>query len=156
MGQRLRAFAMLDDDFSRPRPVPQPSASCLLLRRSCLPSGHVFDELYPIFMNDVDLARSLGAEGRELWVTPEAVVVHEGHASTTKLGGQLKRQYIASVVRMLKKTQPWPKVFFYRALVLIQGLVLLCLRRPDALSWRDLTGATSGDPGLLPSRPLSD
>ena len=156
MGQRLRAFAMLDDDFSRPRPVPQPSASCLLLRRSCLPSDHVFDELYPIFMNDVELARSLAAEGRELWVTPEAVVVHEGHASTTKLGGQLKRQYIASVVRMLKKTQPWRKVFFYRSLVFIQGLVLLCLRRPGALSWRDLTGATSGDPGLLPSRPLSD
>ena len=37
-----RAFAStgwLDDDFSRPRPVPQPSASCLLLRRSVLPRG---------------------------------------------------------------------------------------------------------------------
>ena len=156
MRERLRTFAMLDDDFSRPRSVPQPSASCLLLRRSCLPSGHVFDERYPIFLNDVELARSLAAEGSELWVTPEAVVVHEGHASTTKLGDQRKRQYIASVVRMLERTEPRRRVVFYRALVFMQGLVLLCLRRPDALSLRDLTGATSGDPGLLPSRPLSD
>lgn len=154
--QRMRAFAMLDDDFSRPRPVPQPSASCLLLRRSCLPSSHVFDERYPIFLNDVKLARSLAANGRELWVTPNAVVVHEDHASTRQLGGTLKRQYIASVVRMLEETEPRRNVLLYRALVLVQGLVLLWLRRPSALSWRDLRAATSADPGFLPSRPLSD
>jgi GT2 family glycosyltransferase len=156
MRQRLRTFRMLDDDFSRPHPVPQPSASCLLLRRTCLPSGHIFDECYPIFMNDVELARSLAAEGEELWVTPEAAVIHEDHASTKKLGGLRKRQYIASVVRMLKKTQPRRNVFMYQALVFVQGLVLLGLRRPDALSLRDLTGATSGDPGPLPSAPKAD
>jgi GT2 family glycosyltransferase len=156
MERRLRRFRMLDDDFSRPRPVPQPSASCLLLRRSCLPSGHIFDERYPIFMNDVELARSLAAGGQELWVTPEAVVVHEDHASTKKLGKQGKRQYIASVVRMLKKTEPRRNVFFYQALVFVQGLFLLGLKRPDALSWRDLTDATSGDPGPLPSGPQAD
>ena len=35
--RRLRDYRMLDEDFSKPRTVPQPSASCLLLRRSCLP-----------------------------------------------------------------------------------------------------------------------
>ena len=35
----LRDYRMLDDDFSAPLRVPQPSASCLLLRRACLPDG---------------------------------------------------------------------------------------------------------------------
>src|SRR5439155_14825398 len=51
--RRIRAYRMLDDDFSRPRRVPQPSASCLLLRRRCLPADRIFDERYPVFFNDV-------------------------------------------------------------------------------------------------------
>ena len=151
---RLRAFRMLDDDFSNPRPVPQPSASCLLLRRSALSPERIFDERYPIFFNDVQLARSLSGAGSELWVVPDAVVVHEGAASTRQLGGALKRQYVASAVRMLRETEPGRNVLAYRALVLLQGLGLLLLRRPPrAMSLRDLVGALSGDPGPLPSKP---
>ena len=54
---------------SEPRPVPQPSASCLLLRRACS-RRDIFDERFPIFFNDVQLARSLADRGRTLWVTP--------------------------------------------------------------------------------------
>ena len=155
MQSRLRAFRMLDDDFSAPRPVPQPSASCLLLRRSVLPAEHILDERYPIFFNDVKLARSLGAAGGELWVTPDSVVVHEGHASTRQLGEALKRQYVAAVVLMLHHTEPRRNLLLYRALVLFQGLALLVLRRPGALPLRDLVGALSGNPGPLPSQPPS-
>lgn len=155
MEARLRAFRMLDDDFSRPRPVPQPSASCLLLRRSALPLERVFDERYPIFFNDVQLARSLAEAGRELWVTPDAVVVHEGAASTRQLGGALKRQYLGSVVRMLEETQPRRNLLVYQGLMLVQGVALLAVRRSRALSWRDLRRGLSGDPGPLPSRPLT-
>jgi GT2 family glycosyltransferase len=154
--QRLRDYAMLDDDFSEPRPVEQPSTSCLLLRRSCLPFDNVFDERFPIFFNDVSLAQALANQGRQLWVTPDAVVVHEDHASTRKLGTTRKRQYIASVVRMLRDTEPRRNVLLYKALLLAQGVVLLGLRRPDALSWRDLTAAASGDPGVLPSQPVAE
>lgn len=156
MQQRLRSFQMLDVDFSRPRRVPQPSASCLLLRREHLEPDGIFDERYPIFFNDVQLARSLAAKGRELWVTPEAVVVHDGHASTRQLGPALKRQYVGSLVRMLTETGPRRNAAAYRAVVLVQGLVLLLLRRPGAMSLRDLVAAASGDPGPLPARPVAD
>lgn len=155
MEARLRAFRMLDDDFSSPRRVPQPSASCLLLRRSALPPERLFDERYPIFFNDVQFARSLAERGRELWVTPDAVVIHEGSASTRRLGGALKRQYVASVVRMLEETEPRRNVFLYRSLVLVQGIALLVLGRPNALAWRDLVGAVSGRPGSLPLKPFA-
>jgi GT2 family glycosyltransferase len=151
--ERMRTHAIDADGLTAPQPVPQPSASCLLLRRSMLPSDHVFDERFPIFFNDVALARSLAEQGRVLWVTPEVEAVHEGHASTRQLGGALKRQYVASVVRTLQDTEPRPRVWLYQTIVLAQGLVLWALRRPSALPLRDLRGAVAGDPGGLPQAP---
>lgn len=153
MERRLRSFQMLDDDFSKPHQVPQPSASCLLLRRACLPEDRVFDERYPIFFNDVQLARNLARDGHELWATPDAVVVHEAHASTRQLGRSLKQQYIASLIRMLEETEPAHRTLAYRLLVLVQGLASWSLRRPDALGPRQLLRAVAGDTGPLPFAP---
>jgi GT2 family glycosyltransferase len=150
--RHLREHQMLEDDFSVPRPVDQPSASCLLLRRSALGPA-VFDERYPIFFNDVQLARGIAARGGELWVTPEAKVIHEAHASTRQLGNRLKRQYLGSLVQMLQETEPAWKVGVYQLLVLLQGLAVLACRRPGALWPRDLWGAMRGDPGPLPQAP---
>jgi GT2 family glycosyltransferase len=148
----LREYKMLDDDFSEPRPVPQPSASCLLLRRSSLPRDHILDERFPIFFNDVQFARSFAERGLTLWVTPEAVAVHEAHASSRKLGSA-KRVYVASVVRMLGETEPPIVVWLYRGVIFSQNLALWALRRPEALRGSDLWAALSGDPGSLPTRP---
>jgi GT2 family glycosyltransferase len=154
--QRVRAYKMLDEDFSRPRPVPQPAASCLLLRRSALPENRLFDERYPIFFNDVALARLLATNGHTLWMTPDASVIHEHGASTRLLGGALKRQYIASLVRYLAQTETWPKLLLYRLLVLAQGFALLLFLRPRALGVSDLINAVRGDPGLLPQIPETE
>ncbi len=153
--QRLREYKMLDDDFSRPRPVPQPSASCLLLRRSVLPREQLMDERYPLYFNDVQLARSLADQGLELWVTPDAVAVHDAHASGFKLPpAARRRQYVGAVVRMLMDTEPVHTVWLYRAIVLVQNLALWALDRPDALRGRDLLAALDGNPGPLPVQPL--
>ena len=141
--------------IAEPRPVPQPSASCLLLRRSCLEAERVLDERYPVFFNDVQLARALAAGGHELWVTPEVVVTHESHASTRQGGSALKRHYVASAIRLLEDTEPAHRVWAYRALVLAQGVSTLALRRPDALGLRDLWAAARGDPGPLPAAPAA-
>jgi GT2 family glycosyltransferase len=151
--RRLREYRMLDEDFSQARPVPQPSASCLLLRRSLLPDDHVFDERYPIFFNDVQLARSFANRGFTLWVTPSARVVHAAHSSVRMLGPTAKRQYLGSLVRMLVETEPPTKVWLYRAIVFLQNIPIRLLGRPDALSFSDLWKALSGDVGPLPSDP---
>lgn len=149
----LRDYRMLDDDFSAPLRVPQPSASCLLLRRSCLDGDRVFDERYPIFFNDVMLARNLFDRGLELWVTPEAVVVHEAHSSARQMGKSLRRQYLASIVRMLEETEPRRNVWFYRSIVFSQNVALGLSGNRRALRGGDLWGALAGDPGPLPTRP---
>ena len=148
----LRDYRMLDDDFSAPLRVPQPSASCLLLRRACLPEDGVLDERYPIFFNDVMLARRLFERDQELWVTPDSVVVHEAHSSARQLGGALRRQYLASIVRMLEETESPLKVWAYRAVVFSQNLVLWIGGR-DSLRGADLWRTLAGDPGPLPTRP---
>ena len=151
----LREYRMLDEDFSRPRPVPQPSASCLLLRRSLLPDDHIFDEQYPIFFNDVQLARSFFDRGLTLWVTPDATVIHEAHASTRMLGTSGKRQYLASVVRMLSETESSAKVWLYRVVVFLQHIPIWILGRSDRMGVRELWKALSGDVGPLPTPKLA-
>jgi GT2 family glycosyltransferase len=149
----LREYRMLDEDFSRPRTVPQPSASCLLLRRAVLPDDHIFDERYPIFFNDVQLARSFADRGLALWVTPEATVVHEAHASTRMLGSVRKRQYLGSIVRMLDETEPPAKVWLFRAVVFLQHVPIWMMRRAGEPSVRELWAALAGDVGPLPAAP---
>jgi len=155
LARSLREYCMLDDDFSQARAVPQPSASCLLLRRDSLP-GELMDEQYPIYFNDVDLARRLALGGHTLWMTPDSVVFHEHGASTRLLGGTLARQHIGSLVRYLRDTQSPAHVRIYQALVLVQKLALYALRRPGALPPRELFAALRGDPGLPPAAPLAD
>jgi GT2 family glycosyltransferase len=149
----VRRYRMLDDDFSAPRPVPQPSASCLLLRRSVLPEHHLLDEQYPVYFNDVALALSLNQQGHQLWMTPRSVVVHEHGASTRLLGGKLRRQYLASLMRYLAQSQPQYRRETFRWFLLAQGLAARLLRRPESLPPRDLWGALQGDPGHLPQAP---
>jgi GT2 family glycosyltransferase len=152
--KRLRHYWMADEDFSRARSVPQPAASCLLLRRTFL-SDRIFDERYPIFFNDVQLARSYAERGLKLWVTPEATVFHEAHASTRQLGRAGNRQYLGSVIRMLSDTEPSAKVWLYRAIVFAQHIPIWALRRSDALGFSDRWKALSGDVGPLPAAPRS-
>jgi GT2 family glycosyltransferase/glycosyltransferase involved in cell wall biosynthesis len=153
---RVREYRMLDDNFSHARPVPQPSASCLLLRRSCLPPGRLLDERYAIYFNDVELARWLADRGRTLWMTPEASVYHVHGASTRLLGPALKRQHLGSLVRYLSASEPPHRVHLFRLIALTQGAAAWLLRRPGALPITELRSALRGEVGPLPQLPSVD
>lgn len=76
----LRRFYMLDEPFDVLTEIEQPPAACLMLRRSVLASGSLFDERFPIFYNDVDLCRRLRDSGHRLFLLPRAEVMHHGGA----------------------------------------------------------------------------
>jgi hypothetical protein len=86
-----------------------------------------------------------------LWVTPEATVVHEAHASTRKLGSTRKRQYLGSIVRMLGDTEPPFKLWLFRVVVFSQHLPIWLLRRAGEPGVRELWRALAGDVGPLPA-----
>lgn len=151
LGSSTRRYRMLDEDFSQPLRVEQPSASVLLLRREALPEGYLLDERFPIFYNDVELASRLASEGRELWVTPEAAVLHVHGASTRLLGRALARHHLGAQVRYLELTRPRALVALFRVGVLVLGLASHLARRPGALPPRHLVAALRGDTGSLPA-----
>jgi len=77
--------------YDQARPVEQPMASALLLRRAALQEVGMFDEQFRIFFNDVDLCKRLWEAGWEVWYDPSAVMVHYGGAATS----QVRREMIA-------------------------------------------------------------
>ena len=98
----------------------------------------------------------LPSRGLALWVTPDAIVIHEAHASTRMLGTAGKRQYLGSVIRMLAETEPPAKVWLYRIVVFLQHIPIWMFRRSTTLGIRELWRALSGDVGPLPAPTLND
>jgi hypothetical protein len=88
-------------------------------------------------------------------VTPHAIVIHEAHASTKRLGAAGKRQYLGSVIRMLEETESPLKVWLYRLVVFLQHIPLWLLGRSGVPNVKDLWKALSGDVGPLPAAPVS-
>ena len=154
LARSFRLYRMLDDDFSAPRPVEQPSASCLLLRREALDEEYLLDERFPIYFNDVELAYRLGKRGHSLWMTPESKVFHVHGASTRQLGSSLRPQHLASLVRYLKKTRSPGSLLLFRAVILVHAAGLRVFRRRHAaVPLRDVVRALRGDLAPLPQAP---
>lgn len=68
------AYLYEDLDVSQPGAVEAPPGACLLLRRDRV-GEFLFDERYPLFFNDTDLARRLNRSGRCL-LAPQVKVEH--------------------------------------------------------------------------------
>jgi GT2 family glycosyltransferase len=145
----VRRYRMLDEDFSRPRPIEQPSASCLLLRRNQLPDP-LLDEDFPIYFNDVMLAHHLASQRSQLWMTPDALVVHQLGASTRLLGASLPRHHLASLLRYAGQTQRRHLTFALKLLILAETSLRHVLGKSRVMPWPDLIAALRGDPGPLP------
>ena len=147
-------YRMLDVDFAEALPVEQPSASCLLLRRTVLTDGYVLDEGFPIYFNDVELAHRLAMRGHELWMTPESRVIHVHGASTRQLGSNLRPQHLGSLVRYLKRTGSHGSLFVFRVAILAHAAGLRLFRRGrSGPPLRDVVSGLRGKLGPLPQGP---
>ncbi|MGW0778858.1 glycosyltransferase [Streptomyces sp. NPDC002835] len=146
-----REHLMGGADLSRQGQVEQPSASCLLLRRAVLDPAEVFDERFPLYFNDVLLARNLRLAGHRLWMTPDAVVTHTLGASTRLLGSAVRSKFrLDGLIRYAGVTQPRWRLRTLQALVLVDWLVRRALRWRGQLGLRDLWAVVQGDVGPLP------
>jgi GT2 family glycosyltransferase len=82
-----RRHHYMEQDRSRPFPVEQPAAACLLLKKAALEAAGGFDEGFrPAWFEDVDLAFRLRQLGLTLWYWPAPVFVHEGGYSAEMMG----------------------------------------------------------------------
>ncbi|GDY33551.1 glycosyltransferase [Gandjariella thermophila] len=146
-----RDHVLAGEEFSRPRPVPQPSVSCLLLRRGVLGADRIFDERFPLYFNDVWLARGLAEAGHELWVTPDAAATHTLGASTRLLGAEKRTAYrLEGLVRYVRLTQTTPRLRVFQLVVLLDRLARRVLRLRGHLALAQLWAALRGTLGPLP------
>jgi N-acetylglucosaminyl-diphospho-decaprenol L-rhamnosyltransferase len=77
------------------------SGACVLVRRRALEELSGLDEGFFMYCEDIDLCKRLRALGYEILFAPEAVVVHEGGASTPR--AQLLPVLAASRLRYASK-----------------------------------------------------
>ena len=77
------------------------SGACVLVRRRALEELSGLDEGFFMYCEDIDLCKRLRARGYEILFAPEAVVVHEGGASTPR--AQLLPVLAASRLRYASK-----------------------------------------------------
>lgn len=101
--RRLGRYRMRGFDHRTCRPVDQPMASCLLLRRRALQRIGLIDERFPIFFNDVDLCLRLRRDGWRVDYQPAASIVHHGGASTRQLPLRMLRESRDSLLAFYTK-----------------------------------------------------
>ncbi|MFY1698042.1 MULTISPECIES: glycosyltransferase family 2 protein [unclassified Solwaraspora] len=151
----LHRFQMRGEDFSRPRQLA--SGSCLLLRRTVLPTDWIFDERFPIYWNDAVLARTLQDAGHRLWMIPHAAVTHSRGASCRRLGPTIRQRHLlGSMIGFLALTEPRYKLIVFRAVALGDHVVKRLCNRPVTLGLGDLRAALRGDVGPLPDGDIRD
>lgn len=85
-----RNHIYVDLDMSKPGQVQAPPGACLLLKRSTA-GPTLFDERYPLFFNDADLARRLNGKGICLYVSSVRVT----HLKGASLAEERKRRRYA-------------------------------------------------------------
>jgi GT2 family glycosyltransferase len=95
-----------DVDLSVSGTVEQPPAACLLVRRD-LVGERLFDESYPLFFNDTDLARRLNASGKHCRYVATVTASHVGGASIARARptrrSWIRREYDLSLLRYARR-----------------------------------------------------
>lgn len=116
-------------DRSRPFQVDWTMGACLMMRKSALDQVGGFDEHFFLFFEETDLCFRLRNAGYEIYVIPEAKVIHRGGASRPENYNAHKIiHYHRSLFHYFRKHVPvkpvWVKlVVFMRSLLRI----VLCL-----------------------------
>lgn len=114
-----------DLDLTEPRPIEQPAAAALLIRREVMDEVGPFDENFaPAWFEDVDYCRRLAEKKSEVWVVPAARVRHFGGASLEHM--KFARFTEVWYANMWRYAQKWLRPGQAEALrwVIIVGMVL--------------------------------
>jgi N-acetylglucosaminyl-diphospho-decaprenol L-rhamnosyltransferase len=125
-----RAYKMTEWDRQSHRQVDWVSGSSMLLRRDMLDQVGLFDEVYFMYVEDMDLCTRMRAAGWEVWFSPELEVEHVGGTATAGRK-RMTLEHSKSIYAFFVKhrSQGWKAV--------LRPVAWLALRGRAALvSWR--------------------
>jgi GT2 family glycosyltransferase len=99
-------------DYEGTSPAPQPMASCFLITRRAYDTIGPMDERFPLFFNDVDWCLRFRQAGLGIWYTADAVVIHRGGGTTSKVRRTAVWESHRALLRLYekhyRKTTPRP------------------------------------------------
>ncbi len=99
----LNRYRLRDWNHDTRRDVEQPMASALVVRRSALDDGGLFDEVFPLYFNDVDLCYRLRQAGGRIVFEPAAKVIHHHGHGTRQVRPQAVLESHRSLRRFYRK-----------------------------------------------------
>lgn len=106
-GHSASQYRLPEFDYTQEQPCPQAMGTYLLFRRAALEAvsnwPEVFDPQFPIFFNDVDLAKRLLEGGYPTLYSPQDSVVHHGGFSTKQVRKDMIWESHRSLGRYLNK-----------------------------------------------------
>jgi hypothetical protein len=114
-------------DHTSMREVDQPMGSCLLVPRRVLAQVGVFDDEFPMFMNDVDLCYRIKKAGLPILFFPEASAIHLLGESTRKVKPKMIISSHRSIYRYFKKHHPSLINEFLGSVLLLAAFIRVAL-----------------------------
>jgi N-acetylglucosaminyl-diphospho-decaprenol L-rhamnosyltransferase len=94
-----RRYLMTEWDHATARDVDWISGSCFLARRDAFDAVGGFDEVFFMYLEDVDLCRRIGQAGWRVRYEPDAGVVHVGGVSTAQTPYRMLAAHHRSLLR---------------------------------------------------------
>jgi GT2 family glycosyltransferase len=89
--------------FRKAREVGWLSGACLLVRREALEAAGLFDEIFFLYFEDIDLCRRIRERGFSLIFFPAVRVAHVGGAATSARRWRSRLEYRRSQLRFYEK-----------------------------------------------------
>lgn len=123
-----RRYRCLDLDYAVLQAVEQPAGSCLAVKRKAWEETGGFDEsFFPVWFEDVDFCYRLRSAGYKILYCPDAVFIHSGAHSVSKLDFRDKQSFwYRNLLRYFDKHHPrWQLVALRVGIV--AGLLLRAL-----------------------------
>ena len=77
--------------------------ACMLVRRSVIEQVGIFDEQYNFYGEDIDWSYRIGRAGWQMYIVPEARILHYGDASLGQIRARAKIEEYKSVCWYFKK-----------------------------------------------------
>jgi hypothetical protein len=119
----LNAFYAANWDHASAREAEWLSGPAMLVRREAIEQVGGLDESFFMFNEESDWQYRMRAAGWEVWLCPDAEVVHVGGGSTKREWGRMFAAQVQSHVRFVRKHQGRSAGELTRALLLVSLLL---------------------------------
>lgn len=88
--------------------VDQVPGACFMLRREALKEDYLVDEDFPFFFNDADLCRRIYENGFNIYILPQAEVVHDQSAAYKNADPRWRDvEFRRGAIKYFKKYHTW-------------------------------------------------